>query len=74
MKLVMFDIDGTLTHTNEADDRCFVRALADVFQFQEVDADWSKYPCCSDSGILQTLFESRTGRGPSPTEPWTVRG
>src|SRR5947208_2228570 len=29
MRLVIFDIDGTLTATMKADEECFVRALAD---------------------------------------------
>ncbi|EDY17428.1 Haloacid dehalogenase domain protein hydrolase [Chthoniobacter flavus Ellin428] len=62
MRLVMFDIDGTLTQTVQADDACFVRALADVFAFRDVVPDWSTYRHCSDSGILAELFLRRTGR------------
>lgn len=58
----MFDIDGTLTQTVQADDECFVRALADVFAFRDVVPDWSTYRHCSDSGILTELFLQRTGR------------
>lgn len=31
MKLVMFDIDGTLTQSAHTDEVCFVHALRDVF-------------------------------------------
>src|SRR6266851_3793895 len=30
-RLVVFDIDGTLTDTNDVDDECFRRAVADIF-------------------------------------------
>ena len=30
MQLVLFDIDGTLTLTNESDDRCFLLALTEA--------------------------------------------
>jgi beta-phosphoglucomutase-like phosphatase (HAD superfamily) len=30
MRLVIFDIDGTLTRTMKADEECFVRSLAEV--------------------------------------------
>jgi hypothetical protein len=33
MKLVMFDIDGTLTETSEVDEACFVQALCETFHF-----------------------------------------
>lgn len=43
MRLVIFDIDGTLTATMKADEECLVRALAEVCGFGEVDTDWSRY-------------------------------
>ena len=39
MPLIIFDIDGTLTESMQADDVCFVRALAEVWDFHEVDTD-----------------------------------
>jgi phosphoglycolate phosphatase-like HAD superfamily hydrolase len=39
MKLVMFDVDGTLTETVEADEECFVQALLGVFGFTDLDTD-----------------------------------
>jgi phosphoglycolate phosphatase-like HAD superfamily hydrolase len=68
MKLVMFDIDGTLTQTDQADETCFVQALREVFCFSDVNTDWASYPYCSDSGILEALFQSRAGRSPLPAE------
>src|SRR5258708_24135660 len=68
MTLVMFDIDGTLTQTYEADERCFLQALREVFGFCDIDTDWAIYPHCSDSGILEALFQARRGRSPRPSE------
>jgi phosphoglycolate phosphatase-like HAD superfamily hydrolase len=68
MKLVMFDIDGTLTQTDQADQTCFVQALREIFGFSDVNTDWASYPHCSDSGILEVLFQSRAGRSPLPAE------
>src|SRR6266496_682627 len=68
MKLVMFDIDGTLTQTYQADKACFVQALREVFGFTGINTDWASYPHCSDSGILEALFQLRLGRSPLPTE------
>src|SRR5437762_11741836 len=68
MKLVMFDIDGTLTQTYQADETCFVQALQEVFGFTDINTDWASYPHCSDSGILEALFQLRLGRSPLRTE------
>jgi phosphoglycolate phosphatase-like HAD superfamily hydrolase len=68
MRLVIFDIDGTLTATKKADEECFVRALAEVYGFGEVDTDWSRYKHATDAGIFHEIHEIRTGRAPSATE------
>jgi len=68
MKLVMFDIDGTLTQTYQTDEICFVQALREVFGFTDINTDWASYPHCSDSGILEMLFQTRIGRSPLPAE------
>ncbi len=68
MRLVVFDIDGTLTQTMNADAECFVRSLADVCGFTDVDTDWSRYRHATDSGIFQEIYEVRAGRSPSLIE------
>src|ERR1700722_6031653 len=73
MKLVMFDIDGTLTQTEQADATCFVEALREVFGFTDINTDWANYPHCSDSGILEELFQRQLGRSPMPAEICTFQ-
>lgn len=68
MKLVIFDLDGTLTDTNQVDARCYVAALAQVFGLAEVNEDWSSYVNATDPGILQELCERRLGRRLLPDE------
>jgi hypothetical protein len=68
MHLVMFDIDGTLTETMKVDEECFVRSLAEVCSFTEVETDWSSYKHATDSGIFHEIHLARTGRYPSVTE------
>jgi phosphoglycolate phosphatase-like HAD superfamily hydrolase len=68
MKLVMFDIDGTLTQSAETDETCFVQALREVFGFDSINTDWASYRHCSDSGILEELFQQRLRRSPLATE------
>jgi len=68
MRLVVFDIDGTLTQTMKADEECFVRSLAEVCGFDDVDTDWSRYKHATDFGVFREIHETRTGRLPSPSE------
>jgi phosphoglycolate phosphatase-like HAD superfamily hydrolase len=68
MRLVIFDVDGTLTQTMEADVECFVRSLAEVCGFSDIDTDWSRYKHATDSGLFQEIYESRAGRSPSSHE------
>jgi len=39
VNLVIFDIDGTLTATNQVDTRCFAAAFLEVFG-TEISTDW----------------------------------
>jgi phosphoglycolate phosphatase-like HAD superfamily hydrolase len=73
MRLVIFDIDGTLTQTMKADEECFVRSLAEVCGFRDVDTDGSRYKHATDSGVFREIHEARTGRSPSPMEISRVR-
>jgi phosphoglycolate phosphatase-like HAD superfamily hydrolase len=68
MYFVVFDIDGRLTQTTKADEECFVRSLAAVCGFSDVDSDWSRYKHSTDSGIFREIHATRTGRLPSPEE------
>lgn len=37
MNLIIFDIDGTLTQTNEVDSKCFARAIKDILQIKHIN-------------------------------------
>lgn len=68
MRLVIFDIDGTLTETAKTDEECFVRSLAEVCGFVRVETDWSRYKHTTDSSIFHEIYEARTGQPPSAVE------
>ncbi len=65
MKLALFDIDGTLTETNEVDNECFVRAFAASHQITDIETDWTKYTHVTDSGLVSEIFNQRLGRAPN---------
>ncbi|HST30801.1 MAG TPA: HAD family hydrolase [Chthoniobacterales bacterium] len=68
MRLVIFDIDGTLTQTMNADEECFVRSLAEVCGFRDVNTDWLRDKHATDSGIFHEIYEPRIGRPPLPID------
>ena len=68
MKLVIFDIDGTLTNTNDIDDACFVKALAESHGITGISTDWAEYPHTTDSGITRFVFQEKFGRDPEAQE------
>lgn len=54
--LIVFDIDGTLTDTNEVDGLSFSKAMSTVFGVHEITTDWADYEHTTDSGILRQLL------------------
>ena len=69
MRLVIFDVDGTLTDTMAVDAHCFLRAFTEVCGFSDVESDWSEAMAMPPTpGFSHEVFELRLGRPPSPAE------
>jgi len=67
MPIALFDIDGTLTASNEIDSECFAEAFRDVFGIP-LNTNWNAYEHVTDRGIaIQALREAR-GRVPTEHE------
>ncbi|WP_086756223.1 HAD hydrolase-like protein [Nostoc sp. 106C] len=64
----MFDIDGTLTESNNLDNESYLHALYEVFGFAEVSSDWMSYTHGTDACILKEACQSKLGRLPSSKE------
>lgn len=67
MNLLVFDVDGTLTATNEVDTRCFARAFLETFGIA-LDTSWHIYPHRTDSGIICHSFCQHFRRAPTADE------
>jgi phosphoglycolate phosphatase-like HAD superfamily hydrolase len=68
MQLVMFDIDGTLTKSNDLDNESYLQALSEVFGFSEVSSDWTSYSHVTDACILREVCQLKLDRVPSVAE------
>jgi phosphoglycolate phosphatase-like HAD superfamily hydrolase len=73
MKLAIFDVDGTLTKTDDIDTVCFLQAFADVHAVTDINTDWNDYPHVSDSAITRELLTRRFGRAPADAEVASVK-
>jgi phosphoglycolate phosphatase-like HAD superfamily hydrolase len=73
MNLAIFDVDGTLTQTNEVDGACFERALEGALGLSGFPTDWSLYEHVTDSGIAEEAFRLCRGRGLTPSEMEAAR-
>jgi phosphoglycolate phosphatase-like HAD superfamily hydrolase len=73
MKLVIFDIDGTLTQTSHIDAICYTRAFADTHGLDVLAEHWSDCPHVSDSGVTRHLFQHYFGRDPSDHESGAIK-
>jgi phosphoglycolate phosphatase-like HAD superfamily hydrolase len=74
MNLAIFDVDGTLTNTNDVDAMCYVRAVADEFGFDLTGLDWADYTFVTDIGITNQMFQQRLGRLPGTDEIARLQG
>lgn len=66
--LILFDIDGTLVHSEEALDRCFMAAVQDELNCQPLAPEWERFDDVTDAAILDDLFRTQRGRLPSAEE------
>ena len=68
MNLVIFDIDGTLTDTNEVDEAGFAQAVMREFGFTGFSTDWSDYEHCVDRFIVGELVHRYAQRAVTAEE------
>ena len=66
-RVALFDLDGTLTRTNDIDGSCFLAAVhAELGVLAE--ADWSRYRHCTDEGIATELWLRHVGAPPAAAD------
>ncbi len=66
-RLLLFDIDGTLTRDSHAFDGLFARTLEQELGLR-MHQRWGEYPHSTDSGILDHVVRSARGRPPTEAE------
>jgi len=56
-RLVVFDLDGTLTLTREPDERLFAQSIKEVLGIKSINTDWTSYRNVTDIGVVAELIE-----------------
>jgi phosphoglycolate phosphatase-like HAD superfamily hydrolase len=67
MRLLIFDIDGTLTDSVAHHQASYASAYS-LFEIAELDTNWSTYTHHSDSWIFAEVFRRNFGRNPTQQE------
>ena len=68
---LLFDIDGTLLHSDRTDSRCFASSYEATFGKPFPTIDWTKYPHVTDHVIFRTAHTDQFGREASEEERLT---
>lgn len=68
MKLVIFDIDGTLTNTSAIDEVCFRATYAELLGLHDISSALETCPHVSDTGITRHIYQTRLARAPHDHE------
>ena len=68
MKLIIFDIDGTILNSVNADDKCFIQTFHDLYQIDLKNTDWNDFNNVTDTGLTIEIFERWFNREPKKEE------
>lgn len=71
MKLIIFDIDGTLLNSTSIDDSCLIRTFNDLFSIQISDDEWIEIKnntSGTDIELTKIIFELKFKRKPDDKE------
>lgn len=69
MRLILFDIDGTLVFTeNRQDSQSFAKTYESIYQKPFPTIDWHRYPHVTDKTIIETVIQEAFKRLPNPEE------
>jgi phosphoglycolate phosphatase-like HAD superfamily hydrolase len=73
MKLVMFDMDGTLTDGFALEENCYVTAIQQALGLTRVATEWETYTHASSSYCLDAIVRANRGTPPSAAESEAVQ-
>jgi len=73
MKLIIFDIDGTILDSVNADDECFIETFKNLYQIDLTNTDWNDFKNVTDTGLTIEIIEKWFNQTPSKEEIETIK-
>jgi phosphoglycolate phosphatase-like HAD superfamily hydrolase len=73
MKLVMFDMDGTLTDAFAIEENCYVLAIEQALDLPGVKTEWETYTHTTASFCLEEIVRRHRGHPPTAAESHAVQ-
>jgi len=73
MKLVMFDMDGTLTDGFAIEENCYVLAIEQALNLPGVKTEWETYTHTTASFCLEEIVRRHRGHAPTAAESRAVQ-
>jgi phosphoglycolate phosphatase-like HAD superfamily hydrolase len=73
MKLVMFDMDGTLTDAFAIEENCYVLAIEQALNLPDVKTEWETYTHTTASFCLEEIVRRARGTPPTADESRAVQ-
>lgn len=61
MDAIIFDVDGTLTRTNELDMQCYARAVDPWLDLEGLELSWEHFEYVTAAGATRELIERQLG-------------
>lgn len=68
MKLILFDIDGTILDSVNADDSCFIQTFNELYKIDLSNTDWNDFSNVTDAGLTIEIFAKWLDREPKKEE------
>ena len=68
MKLIMFDIDGTIIDSVNTDDECFIKTFNHLHNIDLTNTDWNTFKNVTDAGLTIEIFKKFYNRLPHKEE------
>jgi phosphoglycolate phosphatase-like HAD superfamily hydrolase len=68
LKLIIFDIDGTILDSVSTDDKCFIQTFKDLYHIDLTNVDWNDFKNVTDIGLTIEIFDRWLNRVPEKKE------